>query len=138
MWTNIYNPYVTGTSVPLTNSQAEIYFPIKKSDWEANNIPLVQYIEKNNCFRLSIQRQYIDALCKSAFHQSQKGFSKRSLSNDSASSEKYEIDPIMLEAKNSEEKDKEVELEEEMWTPKAAQTSPRKRKSYLKKPQTPP
>ena len=32
MWTNIYNPYVTGTSVPLTNSQAEIYFPIKESD----------------------------------------------------------------------------------------------------------
>ena len=29
-------------------------------------------------------------------------------------SEKYENDPFMLEAKNSEEKDKEVELEQEM------------------------
>ena len=142
MWTNICNTSVSGTSVPLRNSQAEIYFHIKKSDREANNIPTVQYIEKNNCFRLSIQRQNIDTLCKSAFHQNQKGFSKGSLLNlkmfyakhyDSAGRGEYENDPIMLEANNSEEKDKGVELEEEMWTPKAAHTNPRKRKSYLKK-----
>ena len=59
MWTNICNTSVSGTSVTLTNSQAEIYFHIKKSDRKAYNIPIVQYIEKNNCFRLSIQRQYI-------------------------------------------------------------------------------
>ena len=34
-------------------------------------------------------------------------------------SKKYENDPIMLEVKNSAEKDKEVELEEEMWIAKA-------------------
>ena len=42
MWTNICNTSVSGTSVPLTNSQVEIYFHIKKSDREANNIPLVR------------------------------------------------------------------------------------------------
>ena len=26
MWTNIYHTSATGTSVPLTNSQAEVYF----------------------------------------------------------------------------------------------------------------
>ena len=56
---------------------------------------------------------------------------------DGINSEKYENDPIMLEAKNSEEKDKEVELEEEMWTTKPTHTNPMKRKSYFKKPEKP-
>ena len=56
---------------------------------------------------------------------------------DSASSEKHENDSILLESKNSEAKDKIVELDEEMWTPKASHTRPRKRKSYLKKLKTP-
>ena len=56
---------------------------------------------------------------------------------DSASRGKYENDPVMLEANNSKEKGKEVELEEEMWTPKAAHTNPKKRKSYLKKSERP-
>ena len=43
----ICNISVSGISVPLTNSQTEIFFHIKTSDREANNIPLVQYIEKN-------------------------------------------------------------------------------------------
>ena len=53
---------------------------------------------------------------------------------DGINSEKYENDPIMLETKNPEEKDKE---EEEMWTPKPTHTNPMKRKSYLKKREKP-
>ena len=104
MWTNICNVSLSGISVPLTNSQTEIYFHIKTSDREANNIPLVQYIEKNTIVQVMRNMKMIH---------------------------------IMLEANNSEEKDKEVELQEEMWTPKAAHTNPRKRKCYFKKPETP-
>ena len=43
----------------------------------------------------------------------------------SITSEKYENEPIVLEANNFEEKDKEVELEEEMGTLKAAHTNPK-------------
>ena len=81
MWTNICNVSLSGISVPLTNSQTEIYFHIKTSDREANNIPPVQYIEKNMIVQVMRNMKMIH---------------------------------IMLEANNSEEKDKEVELQEEM------------------------
>ena len=41
-----------------------MYFHIKKSDKDESNISLTQYIERNNCCRLSVERQFEDRLCK--------------------------------------------------------------------------
>ena len=48
MWSNICNSSLTITSIPSTNSQAQVYFHIKKSDKDTNNIPLRQCREGIN------------------------------------------------------------------------------------------
>ena len=79
MWSNICNSSFSITSIPLTNSQAEVYFHIKKSDKDANNILLTQYIERNNCFGLSVQRQFVDRLCETSYKDKQSAATKRSI-----------------------------------------------------------
>ena len=79
MWSNICNSSLSITSVPSTNFQAEMYFHIKKSDKDANNISLIQYIERNNCFRLSVERQFEDRLCKTLYKDKPSAATKRSI-----------------------------------------------------------
>ena len=57
-----------------------MYFHIKKSDKDANNISLTQYIERNNCFRLSVERQFEDRLCKTLYKDKQSAATKRNIS----------------------------------------------------------
>ena len=49
---------------PMTNAHSELYFRLKKSNDKANNIPLTKYLEKNNEFRIAVQRQFIDRFCE--------------------------------------------------------------------------
>ena len=67
MWSNICNSSLTITSIPSTNSQAQVYFHIKKSDKDTNNIPLRQCRERNKHFRLLVHRQLVDKPCKIFF-----------------------------------------------------------------------
>ena len=53
-----------------------MYFHIKKSDKDANNISLTQYIERNNCFSLSAERQFEDRLCKRLYKDKQSAATK--------------------------------------------------------------
>ena len=46
LWANICSTAVSVTFIPLLNSPAEIYFCIKASDHEGNNIPVFQYMGK--------------------------------------------------------------------------------------------
>ena len=39
-----------------TNAHAELYFHLKKSNDEANKIPLTKYLEKNNELWIAVQR----------------------------------------------------------------------------------
>ena len=52
---------------PMTNVHAELYFHLKKSNDEANNIPLTKYLEKNNEFRTAVQRQLVDRFCQDVY-----------------------------------------------------------------------
>ena len=79
MWSNICNYSLTIISIPLTNSQAEVHFHFKKSDKDANNMPLTQYIERSNCFRLSVRRQFVDRLCETSHKDKQSAAIKRSI-----------------------------------------------------------
>ena len=53
-----------------------MYFHINKSDKDANNISLTQYIKMNSCFRLSVERQFEDRLCKTLYKDKQSGGTK--------------------------------------------------------------
>ena len=55
-------------------------FHIKKSDKDANNISLTQYMERNNCFTLSVERQFDDRLCKTLYKDKQSAATKRNIS----------------------------------------------------------
>ena len=57
-----------------------MYFHIKKSDKDANNISLTQYIERDNCFRLSVERQFEDRQCKTLYEDKQSAATKRNIS----------------------------------------------------------
>ena len=51
----------------MTSAHAELYFHLKKSNDEANNIPLTKYLEKNNEFRIAVQRQFVDRFCEDVY-----------------------------------------------------------------------
>ena len=76
MWSNICNSSLYITSIPSISFQPEMYFDIKKSDKDANNISLTQYIEMNRCFRLSVERQFEDRLCKTLYKDKQSAATK--------------------------------------------------------------
>ena len=79
MWLNICNSSLPITSIPSTNFQVEMYFHIKKSDKDASNISLTQYIERNNCCRSSVERQFEDRLCKTLYKDKQSAATKRNI-----------------------------------------------------------
>ena len=75
-----YNSSLLITSIPSTNFQVELYFHVKKSDKNTSNISLTQYIERNSCFRLSVERQFEDRLWKTLYKDKQSAATKRNIS----------------------------------------------------------
>ena len=125
MWSNICNSSLSITSIPSTNFQAEMYFHIKKSDKDANNISLTQYIERNNCFRLSVERQFEDRLCKTLYKDKQSAATKRNISRLQSLSLKDKDNTDEVNSGNSKCTDenirkKDEKMEEELWTPQSS------------------
>ena len=99
-----------------------MYFHIKKSDKDANNISLTQYIERNNCFRLSVERQFEDRLCKTLYKDKQSATTKRNISRLQSLSLKDKDNTDEVNSDNSKCTDenirkKDEKMEEELWTP---------------------
>ena len=51
----------------MTNAHAELYFHFKKSNDEANNMPLTKYLEKNNESPITVQSQFVDRFCEDVY-----------------------------------------------------------------------
>ena len=121
MWSNICNSSLSITSITLTNFQAEMYFHIKKSDKDANNISLTQYIERNNCFMLSVERRFEGRLCKTLHKGKPSAATKRNISRLQSLSLKDKDNTDEVNSGNSKCTDenirkKDEKMEEELWT----------------------
>ena len=115
----------------MTNAHAELYFRLKKSNDEANNIPLTKYLEKNNEFRIAVQRQFVDGFCEDVYKsENSKSFIK-SVTNLKSFYEKIPSTPQTFESDTDNIEGKSIE--EETWTPKLSSKSPTLKTSFLKK-----
>ena len=83
---------------PMTNAHAELHFNLEKSNDEANNTPLIKYLEKNNEFRIAVQRQFVDRFCEDVYKsENSKSFIK-SVTNLNSFSEKIPSTPLQFES----------------------------------------
>ncbi|XP_066911585.1 reticulocyte-binding protein homolog 2a-like [Clytia hemisphaerica] len=110
------------SSEEVTNSYAELYFHLKKSDQTKKNLPLGQFIVNNKKFCLAIKRQFVDKMTKKEFidkGRDQTTFLRKSLNTD------VELDK------------KPTKIEEETWMQSKKPQSRKKRGSLLKSPNKP-
>ena len=80
-------------------------------------------MERNNCFRLSVERQFEDKLCKTLYKDKQSAATKRNISRlqslslkDKDNTDEVNSDNFKCTDENIRKKDEK--MEEELWTPK--------------------
>ena len=114
----------------MTNAHVELYFHLKKSNDDANNIPLIKYLKKNNEFRIAVQRQLGDRFCEDVYISKNSKYFIKFVTNLKSFYEKipsthqtFESDTDNIEGKS---------IEKETWTPKLSSKSPKLKTSFLK------
>ena len=131
IWSRVCELGNPNEKTPMTNAHAELYFHLKKSNDEANNIPLTKYLEKNNEFRIAVQRQFVDRFCEDVYKsENSKSFIK-SVTNLKSFYEKIPSTPQTFESDIDNIEGKSIE--EEIWTQKLSSKSPKLKTSFLKK-----
>ena len=131
IWSRVCELGNPNEKTPMTNAHAELYFHLKKSNDEANNIPLTKYLEKNNEFRIAVQRQFVDRFCEDVYKsENSKSFIK-SVTNLKSFYEKIPSTPQTFESDFDNIEGKSIE--EEIWTQKLSSKSPKLKTSFLKK-----
>ena len=125
IWSRVCELGNPNEKTSMTNAHAELYFHLKKSNDEANNIPLTKYLEKNNEFQIAVQRQFVDRFCEDVYKsENNKSFTKSVTSLKSF----YEKIPSTLHTFESDTDNIET------WTTKLSPKSPKLKTSFLKKP----
>ena len=92
-----------------------MYFHIKKPDKDANNISLSQYIEKNNCFRLWVERQFEDRLCKTLYKDKQSAATKINLTKLQSPSLKEKDNTDEVNSSTSRCTDENIKKKMKIW-----------------------
>ena len=148
LWSNLLNSKLGHDSQPMTNSPAEMYFKLKKSDKNNLHLPLGEYIKRNQQFRIALQRQFVDRFCDNVFEKRKLGISKNILpqletmfmspylktntikqDHDSLSSCKSGANDD-----SSDENDDSDEILTENWTPKGTPQVKPRQATFLKPP----
>ena len=85
----------------MTSTHAELYFYLKKSIDEANNMPLTKYFEKNNEFRIAVQRQLVDRFCEDVYKsENSKSFVKSFYDKIPSTPQMFESNTENIEVKS--------------------------------------
>ena len=111
IWSRVCELGSPNEKTQMTNAHAEPYFHLKKSNDEANNITLTKYLEKNNEFRIAVQRQFVDRFCEDVYKsENSKSFIK-SVTNLKSFYEKIPSTPQTFERDTDNFEGKSIEEE---------------------------
>ena len=111
IWSRVCELGSPNEKTPMTNAHAEPYFHLKKSNDEANHITLTKYLEKNNEFRIAVQRQLVDRFCQDVYKsENSKSFIK-SVTNLKSFYEKIPSTPQTFERDTDNFEGKSIEEE---------------------------